>query len=81
MSSDSKETISFRLSVEHRTALDLLADSMERNRSDLITDAIRAYIDVQKWQLEEIAAAIKEANNGNFVSEKEVKKIFARLTK
>jgi predicted transcriptional regulator len=80
MSTDVKDTISFRLSRKKRLSLDALASSMDRSRSELIDDAIKAYLDVQKWQIEEIGRAVKEAEAGNFASEAEVKATFAKLT-
>ncbi len=79
--SNSKETISFRIAPEERAGLDALASSMNRKRSDLIGEALRAYLDVQRWQIEEIGRAIKEADAGDFADEDEVKKTFAKLTK
>jgi predicted transcriptional regulator len=79
--SDSKETISFRLDRRQRQALDTLAMLSSRKRSDLISDALQAYIDVQKWQCQEISLGIKEADAGDFASEDEAKKMFSKLTK
>ncbi len=81
MRSDAKETISFRLPSDERLALDALASSTDRNRSDLISDAIRIYIDVQRWQIEEIERSVKEADAGDFASEDEVRKVFTKLTR
>ncbi len=79
--SDEKETISFRISTAHKRALDTLAAGTSKKRSELISDALRAYLEVQRWQIQEIEAGISEANSGDFASTDEVEKLFAKLSK
>lgn len=81
MSTENKETISFRLPTNYRSALDMLATTVDRNRSELIVDAIRSYLDVQQWQINEIRAALVEADNGDFESPENVEKVFKKLTR
>jgi RHH-type transcriptional regulator, rel operon repressor / antitoxin RelB len=37
--------------------------------------AIRAYVDLNEWQIAEIGAALKEADAGDFASEAEVQAV------
>jgi predicted transcriptional regulator len=76
----SKENITFRLDVEKKDALDAIAANMKRDRSYVLSEAVEAYLEMHKWQLEEISAAVKEADSGDFASEEEVKATFAKLT-
>jgi len=76
-----KETISFRIDRERRRALDKLAAHSSRNRSELISDAIAAFIEVQSWQLAEIERGIVEAEAGLFASDREVATTIRKLTK
>jgi predicted transcriptional regulator len=76
----SKENITFRLDVEKKEALDAIATNMKRDRSYVLSEAVESYIEMHKWQLEEISTAVKEADAGDFASEEEVKATFAKLT-
>jgi len=76
-----KGTISFRLPKSDKAVLDALAASMSRNRSDLIGDAIRNYLDVQRWQIDEIGHALKEADGGDFATTDEVRRVLDRLSR
>jgi predicted transcriptional regulator len=71
-----QKSVTFRLDDEKIHFLDQLATSMDRDRSYLLNDAVETYIDVKKWQLDEIKAAIVEADAGDFASAAEVKAAF-----
>jgi predicted transcriptional regulator len=60
----SKETISFRIPTEKRTAVDELAAALDRDRSAIINEAIDAYIELHHWQVEHIRRALAEADSG-----------------
>jgi RHH-type rel operon transcriptional repressor/antitoxin RelB len=81
MAGSGKGTISFRLPKRDKDVLDALAATMSRNRSDLIGDAIRSYLDVQRWQIDEIQHSLKEADDGDFASPEEVKRVLGRLSR
>jgi len=73
-----KSTITFRMDTEKRQALDAIAEGMDRDRSYLLNEAIDAYLDAHAWQIEHIRKGLKQAEAGQFASEKEVAKAFAR---
>ena len=58
-------------------ALDKLALSMDRSRNWIVNRAIERYVHEQAWQIEEIKAAIAEADRGEFATEDEVEAVFA----
>lgn len=70
------KSVTFRLDEDHIRFLDQLALSMDRDRSYLINEAISSFLDIQRWQLEEIDRAIADADAGNFASEEEVRAAF-----
>ena len=76
-----KETISFRLDSEKKMALDMIAESMDRDRSFIITEAISAYLDFHKIEEKEIQERLKKARAGDIASEKEVKTAFSKWKK
>ena len=69
-------TISAKLEPSVAKKLDLLAKATARSRSFLVAEAIESYVEDQAWQIEAIQEGIKEADRGNFATDKEVKKTF-----
>ena len=72
-------TITTRIDDETQNHLQALADATERSRSWLVADAIRRYVEDEKWQIEAILEGVSEADNGNFATEEEVNTTFSRL--
>ena len=68
-----KQTISFRLEFDKVAALDALADSMKRDRTYLLGEAVQAYLETQRWHLEQIEAGIAEADAGQTIDHRKVK--------
>jgi RHH-type transcriptional regulator, rel operon repressor / antitoxin RelB len=52
-------TFTVRLDNDEKRRLEALAASTGRSRSFLAADAIRAYLEVQEWQVAGIGAAMK----------------------
>lgn len=69
-------TMTIRLEPELKTRLDQLAEATHRSKSFLAAEAIRDFVDLNEWQVQEIRAAIKEADEGDFATDKEVNKTF-----
>jgi predicted transcriptional regulator len=68
--------VTFRMDDEKVQALDKLAESMDRDRSYLLNEAVDDYIEIQQWQLQGIDRAIADADAGKFVSDEEVQTAF-----
>lgn len=68
-------TMTIRLEPELKGRLDQLAESTNRSKSFLAAEAIRDFIELNEWQIQEIKDAIKEADNGDFATDKSVNKI------
>ena len=73
-------TITVRLPVDLKEQLEQLAKAMARSRSWLTVDAIKAYVELQEWQIKEIEAGLREADAGDFASDEEVKAVIQRWT-
>jgi predicted transcriptional regulator len=69
------QSVTLELDDETLQALDHLANRTERSRTEIISDAVRGYIEVQEWQLAKIQAGIAAADRGDFVSEEEIERI------
>jgi len=71
-------TMTIRLDAELKVRLDKLADVTHRSRSYLAAEAVREYIELNEWQLQEIQTAVKEADAGDFASEESVNAVFGK---
>ena len=65
-------TMTVRLESEVRDRLDRLAEATRRSKSFLAAEAIRAFVETNEWQIGEIRAALREADAGDFASDKDV---------
>jgi RHH-type transcriptional regulator, rel operon repressor / antitoxin RelB len=65
-------TMTVRLEDEIKDRLDQLAESTHRSKSFLAAEAIRAFVESNEWQVQEIRAALAEADAGDFASDKDV---------
>jgi predicted transcriptional regulator len=70
-----KQTISFRLDSDKVSALDVLAEALDRDRTYLLNEAVAAFLDVQQWQLEHIKTSVKQADAGQFIEHRKIKKM------
>ncbi len=64
--------MTIRLDDDVRHRLEDLADATKRSKSVLVAEAIRAYVDDNEWQIGEVQSALREADAGDFASEKKV---------
>ena len=65
-------TMTIRLDDDVKDRLDALADATQRSKSFLAAEAIRAFVETNEWQISEVQAALKEADTGDFASDKDV---------
>jgi predicted transcriptional regulator len=70
--------MTIRLDDELKEQLDRLAAATQRSKSFLASEAIREFIELNEWQVQEIQQALKEADAGEFASDGEVKQTFAK---
>ena len=68
-----------RIEPGTREALDAIAEALERDRSHVVNEALAAYVETHRWQMEHIRQGLREAEAGKFVAESTVKKTLARL--
>ncbi len=70
--------VTARLDPETKGKLDLLAESTARSRSFLISEAVRAYVKEQAWQIHAIKNGVEQADAGNFASNDEIRSTFGK---
>ena len=68
-------TMTVRLDDELKERLEGLAEATQRTKSFLATEAIREYLDLNEWQIQEIRAALAEADAGDFASDDEIRAV------
>lgn len=56
--------------------LDQLANKLDRSRNYLVNQAIEQYLDINAWQIRQIKQGIKAADEGRFVNDIEMQRIF-----
>lgn len=65
-------TMTIRLDDDLKRRLESLADSTHRSKSYLATEAIRDFVELNEWQVQEIKAAIQEADKSEFATDEAV---------
>lgn len=73
-----KTTITFRLDTDKKEVLDAIAEVTNRDRSYVLNEAIDAYLGAHQWQIEHIKKGLRQAQAGQFASDREVARAFAR---
>ena len=71
-------TMTVRMEPELKQRLEQLAQATERSKSFLAAQAIREFVDLNEWQVQEIRNAIAEADQGDFASEDKLKEVLAK---
>ncbi len=74
-----KETLTVRIAPAKRRKLDKVATARKVDRSAVISEALDQYLAFEQWQLERIKEGLRQANAGEFATEDEVRKAFARF--
>ena len=74
-----KINITVRLDADQVAFLDQLAHNFDRDRSYLIRQAVDSYIDLHRWQIEEVKRALAEADADDFLTDEEAEAFLAEL--
>jgi len=75
------EIMTIRVDRKTKGRLEKLAKAMDRTKSYVAAEAIRAYVDLNEWQIGEIKTALQEADAGDFASEKEVEAVMRKWSR
>jgi predicted transcriptional regulator len=76
-----KVNVTVRLDQDTIAFLDKLAQVEDRDRSYMIKRAVASFLQLHRWQIEEIEKAVKEADAGLFLSDKEAEDFMTELGK
>jgi predicted transcriptional regulator len=61
----STETVSVQTTKDVLDEIDALAAVQDRSRGDIVSDALRQYLDANSWQIERIREGIRAAQEGH----------------
>ena len=64
--------LNVRIPADVHQTIDTLARSTGRTKSFLALEAIRDFLERERWQIADISEGIAEANRGEFASDTEV---------
>lgn len=73
--------LTLRLDPKLKKQLDRLSRAMSRSRSFLAAEAIREYVALNDWQIEEIKKGLAEADRREFASDKDVERTLKKWTR
>ena len=75
----SSKTISFRISSEAVDTLDALAETMDRDRSYLLNEAVERYLELNEYHIRLIKKGLRAAKEGRLISHADVKKMISKM--
>jgi predicted transcriptional regulator len=70
--------INVRLPEALYEQIEELAKATARTKSFLAIDALTHYVQIESWQIRDVQEGIKEADAGEFATDKQVKAVFAK---
>jgi predicted transcriptional regulator len=73
-------TVTVQLDQDTLESVDLIATTTNQERSEVVSQALKAYIELFQWQVEHIREGVRQADAGEFVPEEEVRRVLSRLT-
>ena len=74
-----QKTISFRMPLEAVESLDALAETMDRDRSYLLNEAVQHYLELNEYHIKVIEKGLRAAEKGDFVPHAEMKRLITRM--
>lgn len=73
-------TVGARAPRDVRDELDKLVKATGRNRNALVEEALRRFIEVERWQIAVIEDRLRQADAGDFASDEEMDELYAEFT-
>ncbi len=72
-------TVSIRIPHALRDELDALAKSTGRNRNYLAHEALRRFVDREKWQIATVEERLRKADAGEFATDEQMADVWAEF--
>ena len=77
----SSTVLTLRVDSKLKKQLDRLSRAMNRTRSFVASEAIREYVTLNEWQIEEVKKGIAEAERGDFATDDDVRRVVKKWTR
>ena len=74
-----QKTISFRMPLKAVKTLDALAETMDRDRTYLLNEAVERYLELNEYHIKLIEKGLRAAEKGDFVPDADMKKLITRM--
>ena len=74
-------TMTLRLEDDIKNRLETLAGATQRSKSYLAAEAVRDYVELNEWQIQETRQALAEADAGDFASAEDLAALAAKWGK
>ena len=71
-------TMTLRLEDDIKDRLETLAGATQRSKSYLAAEAVRDYVELNEWQIQQTRQALTEADAGDFASAEELAALAAK---
>jgi len=72
------DILTLRLDSKTKKKLDKLSKVTERSRSFLAAEAIREFVALNEWQIEETRKAVAQADAGDFASDEDLTRVIKK---
>jgi predicted transcriptional regulator len=69
---------SIRMDTEKLARVDSIAKAVNRSRAWVINQAVDRYLEYEEWFVQQVQQGLDEADQGQFATDQEVKKRFAK---
>jgi RHH-type rel operon transcriptional repressor/antitoxin RelB len=73
--------LTLRLDSRLKKQLERLSKAMNRTRSFVASEAIREYVELNEWQIQQVKKALVEADSGDFASDANVTRVVKKWTR
>ena len=77
----SSQVLTLRLDSKLKNRLDRLSKATSRSRSFVAAEAIREYVAMNEWQIEQTKKAVVEADRGDFASDEDLRRTIKKWKK
>lgn len=72
-------TITARVPTTLKGDLEALAKATGRNKNMLMEEALRRFVEIERWQIDLIEDRVRQADAGAFACDEDVARVFAKF--
>jgi len=73
------DTLTLHLDGKTLASLDAVAAETNRDREEIVSDVLKAYLDRYKEEVAHVMEGVRQADAGRFVAQEEVEAFFERI--